>query len=80
MSLSYISQATGVFLSEFFKFCPRLSVELDPHMGVVNWLWFSAWLSYHPPVLYIGFQECLLQRSGHILVVSCLVLSLCVKI
>ena len=40
----------------------RLSVELDPlRQGVGDWLWFSCWSSYCPPVLCTASQGHLLQ-------------------
>ena len=71
--LSYFDKPLGLFLSVFAKFCPRLSVELDPlRQSAGEWLWFSSRWSNCPLILCRASQEAVLQRSGHILVANIL--------
>ena len=51
--------------------CQRLSVELDPHRGVVNWLFLSLYQSNMVLLLCRASQEAVLQRSGHVWVLNC---------
>ena len=66
VNFTHISQAAGLFLSQF------VSSELDPVLhsdrGVVDCLWFSPRWSNRPVILCEHCQGVLLRRSGHVLV------------
>ena len=55
----------GCSLVDLTKFsCPRLSVELDPYRGVVDWPWFSPRSSNRPVFLCECSQEAVLVAFG----------------
>ena len=56
-----IQRPLGLYLNVFVK---GLSVELDPHRGVVNRLWFMPRWSNCPLVLCRASQEAVLRRTS----------------
>ena len=65
--------AAGALFSTFLGFgCQRLSVELDPHRGVVNRRFLSLYWSFRPAVLYRASQEAVLRSSSGLVVANIL--------